>query len=57
MARPNMRSVEIPDDLWEAARLGALVSSGLRREDISRPAWIREAIREKLERERGRANR
>jgi hypothetical protein len=51
------RSVKIPDDLWESARLAALVASGLKREQISRPDWIVLAIREKLERERGRAKR
>jgi len=51
------RSVRIPGDLWESVRLAALVASGLKREQISRPDWIVLAIREKLERERGRAKR
>jgi len=51
------RQLQIPGDLWESVRLAALVASGLKREQISRPDWIVQAIREKLERERGRAKR
>jgi hypothetical protein len=51
------RTVHLPDDVWEAARLGALALCGMRQEYTSTSAFVEEAIREKAAALSGRAER